>query len=101
MSLCSTRKYFPSIHSAWLVSLNFPPGTPGPGFIVPSAVQVPDMKSSFFNSGAGGGGACASSDAAVNSAQPATNAASDKRLILILLCRVIFPGAPIVGRDRK
>jgi hypothetical protein len=71
---------------------------PGPGFTVPSAVQSPVMKSSFFNSGAGvGGPICALSKVTAKKAKKTVHTASDVRFIEILLFR-LFAGAQMVGQ---
>src|SRR5262249_26557132 len=52
----STRKKFPSIHSAWVVMVHLLDAAPGAGVWVPSAVQSPANISSFFSSAAAVGG---------------------------------------------
>src|SRR5579863_1048950 len=59
------RKNAPSIHSHFWISVIFPPGPMGPGFISPSRVQEPARTSSFFSSGPGLGiSICANAAAA-------------------------------------
>src|SRR6266498_4590874 len=82
----STRKKLPSIHSAWPVAVNLLGGVPGgPGTNVPSVVQSPAMKSSFFSSGAGvGDPICAYAELARISVKRTKRIAADERFITLL-----------------
>src|SRR5262249_32582876 len=99
-SVCSIKKKFPSIHWECVVCVNLPPGMPGPGLSVPSAVQSPVRKSSFLSSGAGvGGPICACIATAVISSTQKISTASDVRFIDVS-CKEV-PGGQIIGESRR
>src|SRR5262245_1299186 len=99
-SVCSIKKKFPSIHWECVVCVNLPPGMPGPGLSVPSAVQSPVRKSSFLSSGAGvGGPICACTATAVISSTQKISTASDVRFIDVS-CKEV-PGGQIIGESKQ
>src|SRR5438093_12738670 len=100
MSLFSTRKKLPCIHSAWVLVVHLLVGVPGPMVIVPSAVQFPAIKSSFLSSGAGvGGPICACIAADVIRITQKSSTASDVGFIDLSYQK--FPGGQIIGESQR
>src|SRR5262245_23134597 len=97
-SVCSIKKKFPSIHWECVVCVNLPPGMPGPGLNVPSAVQSPVRKSRFLSAGGGAPiGACTAT--AVISSTQKISTASDVRFIDVS-CKEV-PGGQIIGESKQ
>src|SRR6266436_6523899 len=87
-----TKKYPPSIHSHFWLSVIFPPGPIGPGLTSPSSVHAPASTSSFLTSGPGlGGSVCAS--------KPVTTSSHAAKMIPTRFMSPLFIKLDVPGDD--